>query len=90
MNLPETVINENELRSTIFKAIRKEIYADTRSAVDFIAKILNSAYESGMRYDIRDMATAIQNFAECSVNKASYCLKLCTNMHLCSDDIGKG
>lgn len=83
---PNVVQSEKGLRTTIQKCLRKEIHGDTRSNVDFIYKVLEDAYKSGMHYDVGDMENAVINFAMKSTNQADYCLKLATKMHFKSDD----
>ena len=81
--------SEKALRTVIKKNLNKEIHADTRSSVDFIFKILNDAYESGMHYDVTDMRPAILGFAARSSHQSAYCIKLVTEMKFCSEDISK-
>lgn len=83
---PNVVQSEKGLRTTIQKCLRKEIHGDTRSNIDFIYKVLEDAYKSGMHYDVGDMENAVINFAMKSTNQADYCLKLATKMHFKSDD----
>lgn len=83
---PNVVQSEKGLRTTIQKCLRKEIHGDTRSNVDFIYKVLEDAYNSGMHYDVGDMENAVINFAMKSTNQSDYCLKLATKMHFKSDD----
>ena len=83
---PNVVQSEKGLRTTIQKCLRKEIHGDTRSNVDFIYKVLEDAYKSGMHYDVGDMENAVINFVMKSTNQADYCLKLATKMHFKSDD----
>ena len=81
--------SEKALRTVIKKNLNKEIHADTRSSVDFIFKILNDAYESGMHYDVTDMRPAILGFAAKSSHQSSYCIKLVTEMKFHSEDISE-
>lgn len=81
--------SEKALRTAIKRNLNKEIHADTRSSVDFIFKILNDAYESGMHYDVTDMRPAVLGFAAKSSNQSSYCIKLVTKMKFQSEDISK-
>lgn len=83
---PNVVQSEKGLRTTIQKCLRKEIHGDTRSNIDFIYKVLEDAYKSGMHYDVGDMENAVINFAMKSTNQSDYCLKLATKMHFKSDD----
>ena len=81
--------SERALRTVIKKNLNKEIHADTRSSVDFIFKVLNDAYESGMHYDVTDMRPAILGFAAKSSHQSAYCIKLVTQMKFCSEDISQ-
>lgn len=81
--------SEKALRTVIKRNLNKEIHADTRSSVDFIFKVLNDAYESGMHYDVTDLRPAVLGFAAKSSNQSSYCIKLVTQMKFQSEDITK-
>lgn len=85
----EGLKSERALRAVIKKNLNKEVHADTRSSVDFIFKILNDAYESGMHYDVTDMRPAILGFAAKSSNQSAYCIKLVTQMKFHSEDISE-
>ena len=79
--------SEKALRTMIRKNLNKEIHADTRSSIDFINKILNDAYASGMSYDVRNMRPDVIKFAAASSHQAAYCIKLTSQMPFCSKDI---
>ena len=81
--------SEKALRTVIKKNLNKEIHADTRSSVDFIFKVLNDAYESGIHYDVTDMRPAILGFAAKSSHQSAYCIKLVTEMKFHSEDISE-
>lgn len=80
-----TVKSENALRKLILQNLNKEIHADTRSSIDFIHKILEDAYNSGMRYDLRDLQNDVYNFASRSTNQSGICLEKCLDMKFCSN-----
>lgn len=82
----DKVKTEKGLRVMIIRNINKEIHADTRSSVDFIFKILEDAYDSGMKYDVSDLRTAVLSFAAQSTNQSSYCIKKVGKMHFKSAD----
>lgn len=82
----KTVQSENHLRELIKKNLKKEIHPNTKPSVDFIKKILDDAYASGMRYDVSDMRPAIIAFASQSTNSAQYCLNLVTQMKFQSEE----
>ena len=85
----ENVKDERHLRSLIFKNLRKEIHPGTKPSVDFIYKILEDAYKSGMKYDVQDLQPDILAFANNSTNHGQYCVNLVHKMHFCSDDPGE-
>lgn len=81
----EVVRNENSIRRLIAKNLRKEIHPGTKPSVDFIYKILDDAYTSGVSYDVSDMYTAVLAFAMHSTNHARYCVDLVNKMHFQSE-----
>lgn len=76
----KTIQSEKSLRNLLVRNIRKEIHPGTKPSVDFIKKILDDAYDSGMQYDVSDMKADILTFAARSTNNASYCLRVVQNM----------
>ena len=82
----EAVKNEKAIRTMIKRNLNKEYHSSTRCSIDFIYKILNDAYESGMNYDVRDMRNAIVAFAAGSTNQSDYCIKLVSKMQFKSED----
>ena len=78
--------NERGLRTLIMKNLNKEVHPATKPSVDFIFKILDDAYNSGMKYDVTDLRNAIMTFAAGSTNQAEYCLKLISKMKFKSDE----
>lgn len=82
----ETIKSERALRDLIKKNLRKEIHAFTKPSIDFIMKILDDAYTSGLKYDVRDMRPAVQNFALSSSHNADYCLKCVSKMKFASEE----
>lgn len=83
----KAVEDEKHLRDIIKKALAKEVHANTKPNVDFINKLLTDAYDSGMKYDVRDMRPYIMAFCLGSTNNSDYCLKLYSKMKFCSEDI---
>jgi hypothetical protein len=79
--------NEKHLRACIMKALQKKVHANTRPNVDYIKHVTDIAYESGLHYDVRDLASSISNFAAGSTNQSDYCLSVVPDIHYCSDDI---
>lgn len=82
----DAVKNEKGLRTLIKRNLNKEYHPGTKPSIDFINKILNDAYESGMKYDVTDMRNSILAFASNSTNHAPYCIKIVNNMHFKSDE----
>ena len=81
----EAVKTEKALRGRIEKCLRKEHHGATKPEVDFIFKILEDAYKSGMIYDVSDMRPKILAFANNSTNQADICLKTVNKMHFYSE-----
>ena len=81
-----TIKSERDLRNRIARNLRKEVHSSTRCSVDFIYKLLEEAYEQGLKYDLTDMRNDIQQFALGSTHQAEYCLKLVGKMHFKSDE----
>lgn len=81
----KTVQSEKGLRRQIEQNLRKEIHGATKPSVDFIKKILDDAYESGLVYDVSDMRSAIFHFAANSTNNADYCMRLVPQMKFKSE-----
>ena len=72
--------NEKILRTMIKRNLNKEYHAATKPSVDYIYKLLNDAYESGISYDVSDLRPAVLAFAANSTNQAEYCIKLVGKM----------
>lgn len=82
----DAVKSENSLRELIKRNLRKEIHGFTKPSIDFICKILDDAYNSGLKYDVSDMEQKIILFAMRSTNHAEYCLKKIDEMKFKSDE----
>lgn len=82
----EAVQSERGLRKLVIRNLRKEIHDSTKPSIDFIFKILEDAYNSGMHYDISDMYPAIETFAMRSTHQAEYCVKKVSQMKFKSDE----
>lgn len=79
--LPTTTIqSERGLRDLIERNLRKEIHPGTKPSVDFIYKILEDAYASGLVYDVTDMRPRIIAFANNSTNQSITALKIVQQM----------
>lgn len=81
----KTISSEKGLRELIVRNLNKEIHPGTKPSIDFIYKILEDAYKSGMRYDVTQLMPAILAFANNSTNQSEYCVKLVAKMKLKSD-----
>lgn len=82
----EVIKSERGLRAMIKRNLNKEIHPGTKPSVDFIYKILEDTYASGLNYDITDMRNAVLAFAANSTNQPDYCLKLVNKMKFKSDE----
>lgn len=78
--------DERHLRVLIKKALAKEINAHTAPSIQFIAHIMDEAYEGNVVYNVDDMRNAILGFAASSTNQADTCLKIVSKMHFKSKD----
>jgi energy-coupling factor transporter ATP-binding protein EcfA2 len=81
----EVMKSERALRDLINRNLRKDIHPGTKSSVDFIWKILEDAWNSGMPYDVTDMRGRILAFANGSTNHSVYCVKLVQSMKFASE-----
>lgn len=92
----KTVINNRELkdelhiRNLIKHAVRKEYCPGTKPSIDFICKILDEAYESGITYDVSDLKPSLVSFAMGSTHWADYCLQVVGNMKFQSEKLPAG
>jgi hypothetical protein len=82
----QTIKSEKGLRDLIKRNLRKEIHPGTKPSIDFIAKILDDAYESGMNYDLTDLRPTIVAFANNSTNQPLQALKVVQRMRFASDN----
>lgn len=82
----DSIQSERGLRIMIKRNLNKEIHPNTKPSIDFIYKILEDAYNSGLKYDVRDMRNAILAFAASSTHQAQYCMKLTNQMKFKSED----
>ena len=82
----EGLKNEKALRTVIKRSILKE-YAPhaTVTSVEFIKKVLDDAYTSGMEYDVSDLRPAITTFAGRSSHHAQECMALIPQMKFRSE-----
>ena len=59
----EVIKSEKGLRQMIYRNMEKEFHPGTKPSIDFIYKILEDAYERGMKYDLSDMKNEVYAFA---------------------------
>lgn len=82
---------EKGLRTSIIKAIDKNadlgnVPPYTKPRIDFIAYILDQAYNSDLHYDVDDLRKNVLTFATASTHNSAYCLHKVTLMHFKSKD----
>ena len=82
----DVIKSEKGLRQMVKRNLEKEFHPGTKPSIDFIYKILEDAYERGMKYDLSDMKNEIYAFAANSTNQADYCIKLVKTMHFKSEE----
>ena len=78
--------NEKMLRTMIKRNLNKEYHAATKPSVDYIAKLLDDAYNRGVGYDVSDLRNEIFAFAAGSTHQADYCIKLVNKMKFKSEE----
>lgn len=81
----KTIEDEKHLRIMIKKCMNKEFLGYTKPECDFIKKLLDDTYNSGMQYDVGDMRSAVLAFAATSSNNAEYCVGLVNTMKWASE-----
>lgn len=84
-----TMQSERGLRDLIARNLKKEIHPGTKPSIDFIKKILDDAYESGMAYDLTDVRPNVLAFANNSSHQALQCLKMVQQMKFKSENGGE-
>lgn len=77
---------EKGLRTLIKRNLNKEYHPGTKPSIDFIKKILDDAYNGGMKYDVSDMRNAVLGFGANSTHHAPYCITLVNQMKFKSDE----
>ena len=79
--------NEKSIRDLIIRNLGKEIHPGTKPSVEFIKKVLDDAYESGVPYDVSDLHPDIYSFALSSTNHARHCIRTVQDMKFMSEDM---
>lgn len=73
--------DQDHLINAIKKSLRKgDNVGGTKCEIDLINKNLNEAYNSGMYYDVSDMAHDILTFGMRSTNNSEYCVRIVNQM----------
>lgn len=80
-----TIQSEKGLRTMIARNLNKEIHPGTKPSIDFIKKILDDAYLSGMIYNVEDLRPKVVAFANNSSNQTITALKTVQMMRWKSD-----
>lgn len=81
----QVMMSEKGLRDLISRNLKKEIHPGTKPSVDFIHKILDDAYKSGMVYDVTDLRSSIVAFANNSTHQPLPSLKVVQQMKFKSE-----
>lgn len=84
----DAIRSEKGLREMIKRNLKKEFHGATKPSVDFIYKILEDAYDAGLKYDVTDMRNSVLAFAANSTHQSDVCIALVNNMKFKSDEIG--
>ena len=82
----KTVQSERGLRRQIMKCLNREYHANTKPSIDFLVKILDDAYNSGLKYDVSDMRNNILIFAAESTHNSDYCIQQLSKMKFKSEE----
>lgn len=82
----DSVKSEQSLRNLIERNLRKEIMGSTKPSIDFVHKILEDAYKSGLKYDVTDMRPRLIAFANNSSHQGPYCIKRVLDMKFASEE----
>ena len=78
----ESVKDEKHIRNIIAKCLKKDIQQPyTTPAMSLIKKTLDDAWNSGIKYDIRDLRPSISSFASKSHNQKDLCMKMANDLH---------
>lgn len=78
--------SEKGLRELIQRNLRKEIHPGTKPSIDFIKKILDDAYDSGMQYNVEDLKPKLISFANSSTHQPLVALKIVLSMKFKSEE----
>lgn len=82
----DAVKSEKSLRKQIMRNLNKEIHDSTAPSIDFIFKILEDAYNSGLHYDVSDLKPSVLAFAANSTHQSRKCISVVGKMKFKSDE----
>ncbi len=82
----KAVASEKGLRDLIIRNLNKEIHPGTKPSIDFIHKILEDAYNSGLKYDVTQLRPKVLAFAVNSSHQSDYCVKQVSKMKFQSEE----
>lgn len=68
--------SEEKMIALIKGNLEKRYHKDTRSSINFIAKIFEDAEKAGVKYDLRSMRQDILRFAMNSTNQSKECMRI--------------
>lgn len=80
MHDAKAMTTEKSVRELIIRNLRKEIHPGTKPSVNFIKKILEDAYDSGISYDVSDLYSDVFSFAMDSTHHARELMKVVQDM----------
>ena len=83
----EGITNEKAIRTMIRMNLAKKYHPGTKPSIDFIKKVLDDAYNDGIKYDVSDMRTEVLEFAANSTNHAKECIKIVSQMKFKSREV---
>jgi len=76
----KSIQSEKGLRDLIDRNLRKEIHPGTKPSIDFIAHILETAFDNGLAYDLQDMKPVVLTFAARSTHHSTECIRVVQTM----------
>lgn len=82
----DVIRSEAKLREQIMRNLRKEVWDNTTQSVSLILKILDDAYNSGMKYDVTQLRPAVLEFAAKSTHQSKNCIRMVGKMKFKSDE----
>lgn len=72
--------SEEQLRTLIKKALRKEVHSATKPNIDFIEHILQQAVLDDLTYNVSDMEQSITAFALSSTNQSTEAVRIASSL----------